>query len=150
MHILAHREALREFVDELGAVTVFPAGPDVTFLIDEKGTRGRSQSVLEGAFADVCLRAFGAKTKADDVVVVPYSYACVPQLGGLARWLETIPVPKRPFAVVMLHRPEEGWQINATRQRIRDNPRPMREAAARLHAAVSRGFLILPTNEPLA
>jgi glycosyltransferase involved in cell wall biosynthesis len=148
LHLLAHREASRELLDELGAVAAFPAGPDATFLIDENGTRGRPQAVLEEVFAEVCRRAFADKTDADDLVVVPY--ARVPELGGLARWLADIPATRRPFVTVLLHRPEEDWHVDASRRRITGNPRPMQEAAARLRAVASRGLLILATNAPLA
>jgi glycosyltransferase involved in cell wall biosynthesis len=147
-HIVAHRQAPRELLDELGAVAGFPAGPDASFYIDDKGTRGRPQEMMEQVFADVCVRAFGDRIRADDMVVVPY--ARVPELGGLARWLAQLPAGQRPFVVVLLHRPEEEWRVDATRQRIVGDPGPMREAAARLDALATRGLLVLATNAPLA
>lgn len=148
LHILAHRQASQDVLQELGAVAAFPAGPDASFYIDDKGTRGRPQEMLETVFSDVCVRAFGDKITADDIVVVPY--ARVPELDGLARWFEQIPAEKRPFVVVLLHRPEEDWRVDPTRQRITGNPGPMREAANRLRALATRGLLVLATNAPLA
>lgn len=148
LHILAHRQAPLDLLRELDAVAAFPAGPDASFYIDDKGTRGRPQEMLETVFSDVCMRAFAGKTTADDLVVVPY--ARVPEFGGLARWFEKIPAERRPFVVVLLHRPEEEWRVDPTRQRITGNPGPMREAANRLRGLATRGLLVLATNAPLA
>jgi len=148
LHILAHRQVPQDVLKETGAVAAFPAGPDASFYIDDKGTRGRPQAMLETVFSDVCMRAFGDKTTSEDVVVVPY--ARVPELGGLVRWFEKIPADRRPFVVVLLHRPEEEWQVDPTRQRITGNPGPMREAANRLLGLATRGLLVLATNAPLA
>ena len=131
-----------------GRARLLPRQPDATFTRDGVD-RLRPLDAMAQMFAETCAVLDHDGAGPGDTVIVPY--ARIPEIEGLARWLETRPAETRSFVAAIIHRPEKGWQIDPDRHRVTGDPSGFRAALDRLGAAAGpAGYLVAANNEPLA
>jgi hypothetical protein len=140
------RRAGAEIVAALGAVACFPYAADER-LPCEPDLRELHAFVRMGeAFARACQALEADGIGRDDVVLVPFSSDI--EMHGLATWLRTLPVARRPRAAFVFHNPDFDWPVR--QGRVVADGRHHRYARLELAEAAGEGrFAIWATTGAL-
>jgi glycosyltransferase involved in cell wall biosynthesis len=119
LQVWVHAKCEPQIVETLGAQAVFPLQTDAK--LDEDPVSAELTTFMLGAttFGGALSKHLSATICADDWVYV--AYASQNEAYGLALWMQTLPLEKRPRLVLFCHRPELRWAVDAQRNKVSAN-----------------------------